>query len=214
VFRNLVFDWSGTLCNDLGPVLETVNRVLEHYGAPQVDLEAFRLHFRLPFGDFCRDRLPGLTHEELEATYQFYYPESRATVAAIPHACEFVRTMKAAGYRCFLVSAVTPSHYHAQAREIGLAGAFESLQLGVRDKRRQLPLFLAEQGLDPGDTCYIGDMVHDVEAAREAGVASIAVLTGYDSAAKLAGAGADFLVADLSRLGWWFDRAASSALRP
>jgi len=212
MFRNLVFDWSGTLCDDLGPVLETVNRVLVHYGAEEVDLGTFRSEFRLPFGDFYRERLPGLTHDDLEATYQRYFPESQAGVSAIPYAAEFVRSMAAAGHRCFILSAVTPSHFHSQAGQLGLADAFEAIHLGVRDKRQNLPRMIHEHGLCPEDTCYIGDMVHDVEAARVSGVASIAVLTGYDSAEKLARAGADLLVADLSRLGWWFQRA-SFALR-
>ncbi|RFC46883.1 MAG: phosphoglycolate phosphatase [Verrucomicrobia bacterium] len=214
MFHNLVFDWSGTLCDDLGPVLETVNRVLGHYGASPVDLETFRLQFRLPFGDFYQDRVPGVSHEELEAVYQQYYPQSRAGICPVPHAREFVHKMKGAGVRCFLLSAVTPSHFERQVREIGLVDVFESARLGVRDKRHQLPRFAAELGLIPGDTCYIGDMVHDVEAAREAGIASIAVLTGYDSASKLAAAGPDLLVPDLSRLAWWFERGARNALRP
>jgi phosphoglycolate phosphatase len=213
MFRNLVFDWSGTLCDDLGPVLETVNRVLVHYGASEIDLAGFRLEFQLPFGEFYRDRLPGLTHEELEATYQRYFPESRAGVRPIPYAAEFVRSSRRRGHRCFIVSAVTPRHFEEQMERIGLAGEFEAVRAGVRDKRRVLPQFLEEHGLEPEETCYIGDMVHDVDAAREAGVASIAVLTGYDPAAKLAAAGADLLVADLSRLDWWFARA-SAALRP
>jgi phosphoglycolate phosphatase len=212
MFRNLVFDWSGTLCDDLGPVLETVNRVLAHYGSPQVDLEGFRAEFQLPFGDFYRDRLPGLSHDELEATYQRYFPESRVGVRPIPHAVEFVRAMRRAGHRCFILSAVTPSHFQDQVQRIGLAGEFEGVHVGVRDKRRFMPGFVADLGLDPSDTCYIGDMVHDVDAARVAGITSIAVLTGYDSAAKLAAAGADFLIPDLSRLAWWFGRA-SAALR-
>jgi phosphoglycolate phosphatase len=93
-----------------------------------------------------------------------------------------------------------------------LAGEFEGVHVGVRDKRRELPRVLIHHGLEPGETCYIGDMVHDVEAARTAGITSIAVLTGYDSAAKLAAAGADLLIADLSRLAWWFARA-DAALR-
>jgi len=212
MFRNLIFDWSGTLCDDLGPVLDTVNAVFRHCGAPEVGREAFLRHFRLPFGDYYRDLLPDKTHDELEALYRHYFPMSRRTVEPIPHASGFVEGARAAGRRCFLLSAVTPGHWRPQAEVLGLAEAFQRTCLGVRDKRGDLPQLLAAERLDPEETCYIGDMVHDVEAAHAAGVTAIAVLTGYDSAEKLAASGPDLIVPDLGGLARWFRRAERQAV--
>jgi phosphoglycolate phosphatase len=211
MFRNVIFDWSGTLCDDLGPVLETVNAVLRHCGAPEVDRDGFLRDFRLPFGDYYREILPDKTHDELEALYRHYYPMSRRPVAAIPHAAGFVGALRAAGRSCFLLSAVTPGHWREQAEAIGLADAFQGIRLGVRDKRGVLPRWLEAERWDPEETCFIGDMVHDVEAARAAGVTAIAVLTGYDSAAKLAASGPDLIVPDLDALARWFRRAEARA---
>lgn len=207
MFRNLIFDWSGTLCDDLGPVLETVNAVFRHCGAPEVGREAFLRHFRLPFGDYYRDIVPERTHDELEALYRHYFPMSQREVLPIPHAVEFIAEAKAAGRRCLLLSAVTPGHWRAQAETLGLAEAFQHTRLGVRDKRGVLPQWLEAERLDLEETCYIGDMVHDVEAAQAAGITAIAVLTGYDSAEKLAAAAPDLIIPDLGGLSRWFRRA-------
>ena len=48
------------------------------------------------------------------------------------------------------------------------------------------------------DVLVVGDTVHDVTAAREAGVVAVAVATGPATEAELAGAGADHVLADLS----------------
>ena len=52
MFRNLIFDWSGTLVDDLGPVIEATNAVLGKYDLPPLDREGFRRRFRLPYREF------------------------------------------------------------------------------------------------------------------------------------------------------------------
>ena len=40
--RNVIFDWSGTLVDDLPPVVEATNAVLRHYGLAAMDRTRFR----------------------------------------------------------------------------------------------------------------------------------------------------------------------------
>jgi phosphoglycolate phosphatase len=53
---------------------------------------------------------------------------------------------------------------------------------------------LAYLGRQPREACFVGDAVSDVLACQEAGVRSIAVGWGHQSATRLAAAGADDLV--------------------
>ena len=41
MFHNLIFDWSGTLVDDLPPVLEATNHVLGLYGVELLDREGY-----------------------------------------------------------------------------------------------------------------------------------------------------------------------------
>lgn len=207
MFRNIIFDWSGTLCNDLPPVLETVNRILEHHQVDGIDEPSFRREFRLPFGDFYNQRIPGASHKKLEALYNELFPLSEKKAEPIPHALDFVAAMHSQGQRLFVLSAVTASHFHEQAAHLGFGNWFEGLYLQVRDKRQVIHDILEEKGLSPDDTCFIGDMCHDVDTANHAGITSIAVLTGYDSAEKLAGSAPDVMVAHLDQLHDWFRRS-------
>ena len=59
MFRNLIFDWSGTLVDDMGPVIEATNTVLGKYGIAPYDREGFRRSFRLPYREFYEELLPG-----------------------------------------------------------------------------------------------------------------------------------------------------------
>lgn len=206
MFRNLIFDWSGTLCNDLPPVVETVNRILTHHGLVEMDEATFLNEFQLPFGEFYKQRLPQVGFDELERLYNEFFPASAKEALPIPHAMEFIATQHARRCRCFALSAVTPAHFQKQAAALNCLDFFEKTYLGVRDKRLVIHSILEENKLKPEETCFIGDMCHDVDAAKHAGITSIAVLTGYDSAAKLAASRPDVMVADLRQLNDWFER--------
>lgn len=200
MFRNVIFDWSGTLCNDLPPVLDTINRILDHYGVDQVDEARFRAEFVLPFGGFYENRIPHATHDELERLYREFFPLTNRQAEPIDHALDFVHHVRP-GRRLFVLSAATAEHFHEQADLLGFERAwFERLYLGVRDKREVIRQLLDENRLAAEETCFIGDMRHDIETARHAGITSIAVLTGYDSAEKLAPGQPDLTVENLSEL--------------
>jgi pyridinium-3,5-biscarboxylic acid mononucleotide sulfurtransferase len=52
---------------------------------------------------------------------------------------------------------------------------------------------------------YVGDHIHDVEGAREAGITSVSVLTGGCTREELDAAGTDVVLADLEQFPAWLD---------
>jgi ADP-ribose pyrophosphatase YjhB (NUDIX family) len=59
---------------------------------------------------------------------------------------------------------------------------------------------LHENHLDPRETIFIGDMQHDIQAARHGGVHSVAVLTGFNRLEQLRAAKPDLIVEHLGEL--------------
>ncbi|MGZ4961641.1 MAG: HAD family hydrolase, partial [Limisphaerales bacterium] len=49
MIRNIIFDWSGTLVDDLPAVLKATNYVLEKCGVETMSRDTFRKEFCLPF---------------------------------------------------------------------------------------------------------------------------------------------------------------------
>jgi len=198
--RNVIFDWSGTVVDDLGPVVEATNVVLTRYGLEALDRDGFRRQFSLPFVDYYARILPGVDIEELETVFRPAMAASTAPVTLIPMALSFLESCASAGCRMFVLSSAPPEAVEAQAADLGLSGFFEVIYAGVRDKRERIGSILLEQGLLPAETVMIGDMRHDVHAAQAAGIRSIAVLTGYEFPEVIAESRPDVTVADLSHL--------------
>jgi len=200
MFRNLIFDWSGTLVDDLAPVLEATNAVLGKYGIPPLDREGFRRRFRLPYRDFYAEILPLVPLGELEAHFRIAFDAALTPVTVLPHAREKLEWCAAIGIRCFVLTAMDSAAFHHQLHTFGLNHLFETTYSGVLDKREIIHQILATHRLDPAETAFVGDMTHDVETARHGGISSIAVLTGYNHPETLAQVNPDLTVPDLAFL--------------
>jgi len=198
--RNVIFDWSGTVVDDLPPVVEATNVVLARYGLETMDRDTFRRQFSLPFVAFYERILPGVDIEELETVFRPAMAASTAPVTLIPHALPFLERCAQQDCRMFVLSSAPPEAVEAQAAALGLSGFFEVIYAGVRDKRERIADILLEHGLIPEETVMIGDMRHDVHAAQAAGIRSIAVLTGYEFPEVIAESRPDITVENLSHL--------------
>ena len=79
----------------------------------------------------------------------------------------------------------------------------------IRDRTKALPLLIAQAGLAPDDCLMLGDMAHDLDAARAARVRACAVLHGYTAEAELRAHHPDEVWADLRQAEEWLVRHLS-----
>ncbi len=200
MFQNIIFDWSGTLVDDLPPVLDATNRVLAVYGLPPLDREAFRQRFRLPYREFYEEMLPAVPLAKLEVHFRRAFSGSLEKVTVLPHAREKLEWCRRRGIRCFVLTSMDSDAFHGQLEEFGLGPYFEATYSGVLDKREVILEIIERHALLPSQTAFVGDMTHDVETAHHAQLTSVAVLTGYTHAGALALARPHLTVQDLDGL--------------
>lgn len=196
----MIFDWSGTLVDDLPAVWNASNHIFRLAGVPEMTLEQFRSEFQLPFRGFYERYVSHVPQPELERWFHESFGQLQHTVVALPHARDFLEFCRAQGFRTFLLSAVHPRLYEIQQQATGLGAYLHHPYLGVNDKRERIGSILQEHGLSPAETVFIGDMEHDVETARHGGVQSVAVLTGYNRLDQLRRARPDVIVEHLGEL--------------
>ena len=200
VIRNIIFDWSGTLVDDLPAVLKASNYVLTQSGKPAMTLEQFRAEFQLPFTNFYDRHTPDVPMAQLEKWFHAEFRQSQDTVTELPHAREFLEFCRQHNRRTFLLSTIHADHFKAQCRTIGFDAYIDKPYTDVWDKRKKIHDILRENNLKPEETLFIGDMEHDIATAKHGGVHSCAVLTGYNTLEQLRAAGPDMIVEHLSEL--------------
>lgn len=200
VIRNIIFDWSGTLVDDLPAVWQASNYVFQQAGIEGLTLERFRAEFALPFEGFYERYLPGRPLPQLEVWFHEEFRKCQDQVQALPHAREFLLFCRQRALRVFLLSAVHPEHFARQAARTGFGELIDRAYLGVWDKRAEIHRLLDEHGLRREETLFIGDMQHDVETAHHGGIPACAVLTGYNRLDQLRASQPDLIVEHLGEL--------------
>lgn len=200
MIRNIIFDWSGTLVDDLPAVLEASNYVLAQAGKAAMSLDQFRAEFSLPFTGFYDRHTPDVPMPQLEAWFHSRFKEAQHTVVELPHAREFLQFCRTQKLRTFLLSTIHSDHFAVQSSVTGFGAYLDRPYTDVWDKRKKIRALLAENNLRPEQTLFIGDMEHDIETAHHGGVHSCAVLTGYNTLAQLRAARPGLIVEHLGEL--------------
>jgi len=200
VIRNIIFDWSGTLVDDLPAVLRASNFVLEQSGKETMSLDTFRAEFQLPFTTFYDRHTPHVPMAQLEEWFHTEFRLAQDSVVPLPHSRDFLEFCRERGMRMFLLSTVHADHFEVQNRGIRFDLFLEKPYTDVWDKREKIHEILRENNLKPGETLFIGDMEHDIATAQHGGIHSCAVLTGYNTLDQLRAAKPDLIVENLGEL--------------
>lgn len=197
MIRNIIFDWSGTLVDDLPAVFKATNFVFSKAGIEEITLEKFRAEFCLPFKNFYDRYVPHIPLAELEVWFHAHFNEVEDSVVPLPYAREFLELCRTRNIRMFILSTMHPDHFKKQTAANGFDKFFERTYLRVLDKRKKITELLSENQLAAHETIFIGDMQHDIDTAKHGGVFSCAVLTGYNRLDQLRASEPDVIVEHL-----------------
>ena len=80
MIRNIIFDWSGTLVDDLPAVWRASNHVFSQAGVAELSMEDFRAQFCLPFTKFYDRHTPDVPMPQLEEWFHGRFKEVQDSV--------------------------------------------------------------------------------------------------------------------------------------
>lgn len=177
-----LFDWSGTISDDRRPVFEANRRMRLGYGIPTVSFEEWLDSIR---GNAYDAFLAlGITVPERELNENYLARLSEVVADGIRpeahlDAADAIASLSALGHPIGVVSSHPQSHLSNEAERYGIHSRFDVISGDHRDKTPELVRLCAHYGVDPSNACYVGDMTFDIQAAKRAGMVSLAVTTGY-----------------------------------
>jgi phosphoglycolate phosphatase len=163
--------------------------------------------------EVARALLPHLPGTSLPALVALLNREAAACVPveAVPLA-PLLGQLRARGLRLGVATNDGAVPARAHLRKAGVEALFDSVLgsdsgHGGKPAPGQLLAFCAAVGLAPGQVAMVGDSLHDLEAARAAGMVGLGVLTGPAGADELAPHAAAVLP-DIGHLPAWLDQRA------
>ncbi len=196
----IIWDWNGTLLDDVTVCVDVMNAMLSKRGLPGLDVGRYREIFTFPVRDYYQAAGLDFSKEPFEALAQEYiqaYNQLALSQGLYPGAREVLAGLSAAGCRQLIASASETSALRAQTTACGVTDLFEAL-LGVDDvlgsgKEGLARRYLLAQGAVPGEAVFIGDTLHDWEVAQALGCSCLLIAQGHQSRDRLAAAGVPVL---------------------
>jgi len=199
--RHILWDWNGTLLDDVDLCLFALNELCRKRRLPLVSREEYRAKFTFPVIEYYKSVGFDFEKEPFEGPAQewvaLYTGNVRQRARLYDGATEALTLLHERGYRQSILSA----HQHDMLVEtvgyFGLAGFFAPI-LGLGDYYAHSKLelgeaWLRESGHDPRHVLMIGDTLHDHEVARAMGAPCLLLAQGHQLRARLERAGAPVL---------------------
>lgn len=203
--RLAVFDCDGTLVDSQHGIVACMHAAFAAEKLPLPTAEAVRRLVGLPLAE-CVARLTPDEAAARQARMVETYKESFFALRQRPdheeplfEGClDALQALEAEGWLLGIATGKARRGLDAVLSRHGLQGRFVTLQTSDLGPGKPHPAMLeralAETGADAADTVMIGDTTFDMEMARNAGVAGIAVAWGYHGVPELLAAGATALV--------------------
>ena len=193
-YKVVIWDWNGTLADDVYASLRATNDILKKRNIPPIDMERYYEYIDTPISRFY-EHLLDLNEVPMEVIggefYEFYpkYFEGLHQGAA-----ELLEDLKQAGLRQVILSSAHRKNVEQDTVRFGIRDYFDDIlaadDLLAAGKVERAKAWLAQQEIAPTEMVMIGDTLHDYETARAMGVDCILCAIGHQSEADLRTAGA------------------------
>ena len=192
-FDLLVFDWDGTLFDSIGWIVESIQQAAQDCDLEKPTDQAARSVIGLSLNHAMCSLYPGLGADQtsrLAEAYRAYYHredgQPPGLFAGIP---PMLDELRAKGYRLAVATGKLRAGLDHALRETALEDAFDVTRCADEAASKPDPLMLhqimSELGVRSERTVLIGDSVHDMRMANNAGVVAIAVGCGANSLSEL-----------------------------
>lgn len=196
--RTMIFDFDGTIADTYEPVIAVLEELAGEYGYRRAPREEYPELGGLRPRDLA-DRI-GLPWHKLPLLVARVRKEMASRMSSV-QPCrgmpEALLQLKARGVTLGMLTSNNRDNVAAfLARHPMLQFDFVSTGSGLFGKETRLRRLLKKHRLELGETCYVGDEVRDIDAARALGMRMVAVTWGFSSAQLLAAESPEHLVRD------------------
>lgn len=218
-FTSVLFDLDGTLLNTIPDLTDGVNGMRLEMGLPPLRQDIISTYVGKGSEVLVRralqDRLqpdepldPQRLSQGMELFYQYYHTVNGDKTVIYEGVLEGLKAFREQGAKMAVVTNKPHEFTEPLLVRTGLAGFFEHAVSGDTCERKKpdpMPLQHACRLLNarPESTLMIGDSQNDVQAARAAEIAVVAVPYGYNEGHGVQNLDADAIVSTISEAAQW-----------
>ncbi len=176
-YKNIIWDWNGTLLNDVDITLDCLNTGLSSMELPPLTLEEMRRKFHFPVESFYRSldfpQKEG-SYDYLHQVYHKIYTDKLAGASLFEGRHALLGMLQKQGVAQYVLSAAPQKSLEKLLHHFEVAPFFTGVY-GLAHSRADSKVenghhLLETHKLDPKETILVGDTDHDLEVGQQLNV--------------------------------------------
>jgi phosphoglycolate phosphatase len=190
--KHIIWDWNGTLFNDVELCREIFNGILLRRNLKELSLPVYRNIFTFPVQDYYEKaglNFAKYPFEILGREWMDEYESRKLECSLHKGAIDILDKVSERGIGQSILSAYSQHTLEEIVQRFGLGKYFTHMvgldHIYATSKIENGKELIKKLGSDGGKTVFIGDTVHDFEVAREIGAECILVADGHQERIKL-----------------------------
>lgn len=184
-YRYILWDWNGTLLDDVEASLLAVNDILDKYGKKPITIDEYYSNIDTPIYKFYEKLfdLNVVKMEDIALLFREYYAKYDETVKIAKDAEKIICFCKEKGIKQYILSAAHIDNLTKYAKKYGVFDYFDRIE-AAKDYEagskieRALRLF-QEEKINPDECVMIGDTLHDLDTANALEVECVLYSKGH-----------------------------------
>jgi phosphoglycolate phosphatase len=196
-YQHIIWDWSGTLLNDVPLCMTFVNGLLAQHRLPAITPDRYRAVFAFPIREYYQQLGLEVTQDAFEAMSRAFIVHYESRCHACPlytDAQRLLTHVRASGRSQAIVSAAPQPTLVSQVAARGLTPFFHGVigldNIYASSKVEAGRQWMATLPHYPSEVLLVGDTVHDFEVAEALGADCLLVAHGHQSKDRLQRSGA------------------------
>lgn len=190
--HSVIWDWNGTLLNDLDFCVSTINTLLNKRDLPLLNIESYKEVFSFPVKDYYQAVGFDFGKEDFSVPAREFidlYDNGVKNCVLHNSAFEVLTHFKTLGIRQFVLSAMKQNMLEQTLKQQNIFHFFEGVA-GLNDhyatsKIQRGEQLISEYNIQKLNAWIIGDTIHDFEVAENLGIKCILIADGHQSVERL-----------------------------
>ncbi len=191
-YQHLIWDWNGTIIDDVRVCVAVLNGILATYNKPLVTVEQYRREFDFPVIDFYSKLgidFSKISYDTIAKQYISQYNRKQYECCLQNGAMEVLKSISEKNIGQSILSAYNQQMLEEIVKYFGLFDLFDNIA-GLSDYYAKSKLesgkaLVKKLGLAGGSVLLIGDTTHDYEVAKQIGANCVLIDDGHQERKRL-----------------------------
>lgn len=194
-YQYMIWDWNGTIMDDVHVALDAVNAMLEEWHRPYISMEEYRRAMDTPIIHFyeCFFDMEETPFSWIAQCFNEYYREHQREILLQEGVEEKLELFRRNRCHQIVLSSSAERMIEEYAEKYGIISYFDDIlgadNLLAESKIERAVRYFQKQRIPLDKTVLIGDTVHDYEVASELGIDCILLACGHQDKESLCACG-------------------------